>query len=328
MKKLPLISLVLVIALGACMPRNVDKIRDFATKFAAAANAADTDSVRLLYPSFPIDVKPDTLSVANMTIEQTSDSLFNIVFSPRQSLTVKFAGDDKIIVTDSRGIAVFGADDIELLKKEGKWNAGLSDVKIALAISEVRKKREKPTSPDLKFFNVHGPVQTLKITTYRNDLDYFRGTRAGTYEFDSEGNWTNYGVFGITRVRKDANGCIQALVVVDEDYDMTTICNYYWENGVPVSYGYLPKGDFVQDKGTFEYDKDGVIVAEKGEYERNFNVPYEIIYLNFKTDDRGNWIECDYRSTITDAYTGRYKSENKAGKIQREITYFEEPVQQ
>lgn len=182
--------------------------------------------------------------------------------------------------------------------------------------------RQSVGNPDLAFFNVHGPVKTLTVTSDRKDeLEYCWGFRKGKYTFDAKGNWSNYKANKITELKRDTLGMIEDIVWIDKIDEKTTIDRYSWREFRPVGFEYIPTGAFTLDEGTFTY-ADGNIVKESGVYERQFKVNYAIVYSNFELDEQGNWISCDFESSIPDAKKDENKTDTSTGKIKRVITYY------
>lgn len=129
------------------------------------------------------------------------------------------------------------------------------------AVAEIKAEAEQAplVTPDLTFFQLHGPVK--KMTMYEN-----------TYEFDENGNLTKVnGESASDYYYRDSKGRISS-----EEIEIHT--EYYWDSESPIGCNVRMIGDI-----SYTYDDKGFIVKEEGGM-GNFTYTYDRI------DEFGNWV--------------------------------------
>ena len=143
-----------------------------------------------------------------------------------------------------------------------------------------------PTTPDLAFFGLHGPVKQLKE-------DFL------VYEFDEKGNLTKHnGEFTFSRDQ-------QGRIVKMNGYENHV--TYLWDAERPVGSEAAAEGMMLQE--SYTYDERGFVVKIK--HTADGEVSYETLTYS-GLDPHGNWTQ---RSSEGYEY-GR-------GSATREIEYYE-----
>lgn len=214
--------------------------------------------------------------------------------------------------------------DAKTAKKKSK--ARTTKPKVTKTPEEIEKEKAF-TSPDLDFFNLHGPVKSVSIkATKMIDPVSQYGYKDGTYTFDAKGNWLNYKKHYVTELKRNNAGQIIAVIMEDDEYDYLSACDYTWEDNEITDYefyntNYSDYGDEPLYSGTYEYS-NGVLTNEEGWYTARETVPYEITFSNFVFDNYGNWTSCVFHCTMPDPYTDQGGTLNSSGTIKRTIKYF------
>lgn len=196
------------------------------------------------------------------------------------------------------------------------------------------KKNNSSSSPDLDFFNLHGPVKELSISvTGDNTCSLFEGwCNAGVYEFDKKGNWINPGLYkrdlnghdineGVYRVERNDNGQIIKFIFTEEGLKDWHDCEEFnWEGD------YLTKFHLYGYEGSLHYRNNVISLVELEHYYTQFPMLDIIRLSNFEFDDNGNWISCDWQQSVAyDTSDSNYEAipfTNNSGKMLRQIYYY------
>lgn len=219
------------------------------------------------------------------------------------------------------------AADAKTARKRSK--SGATKTAITKTPEEIEKEKAF-TSPDLDFFNLHGTVKsvTIKVTArgYWPTSQY--GYKAGTYDFDTKGNWVNYQQNDVTRLKRNNEGQIIAVILKNKQDDSLEAYDYRWKNNVILDYksyntNYSEYGNEPTDSGSFEYSH-GVLIREKGlcMYYFNYFVDYKTTFSHFVYDAYGNWISCKVHCAVPEPYSDRGKIVKSSGTIKRTIEYY------
>ena len=333
-----LLVLVALIFLNSCGSKPEEKVHDFAVRFADFVNASQKDSVEKYYPGFQFSDSLSILPMGDILVQpEETEGEFLVVYSPKFSMKVKIDKDGDITVENSKGIFAYPENQIELARKEGNWNDEVSDIQKREIIAKTLEKRKSFTSPDLDFFNLHGPVKSMTVSVSpKNSFSsiYLWGYMAGwdssqTYTFDEEGVWSNYNKFRIAKIKRNDQGQIislhEALHPDDEEVD-PTVRKYFW-NGNKLSRARYDWSTYTGwENAQFSYKND-LIVEEKGVYSNTSDdVKYVISFKDFQTDGFGNWTNCSWTLSKTapdyENNPERDKTTYSSGNLIRKITYY------
>ena len=184
------------------------------------------------------------------------------------------------------------------------------------------------SSPDLDFFNVHGPVKELRISYTGVEDGLFGGwCNPGVYKFDKNGRWTNplevsVGSFEkVYKVERNDKGQIVKFILsenkneVDDWHFWET---FEWKNNCLSEFSYYPQ------EGHFHYLDGNISLIELGHAYTQYSMEDIIRFSDFEFDEQGNWISCTWRETVTydtDGDPGIPPTYNN-GMMKREILYY------
>ena len=180
------------------------------------------------------------------------------------------------------------------------------------------------TSPDLDLFNVHGPVKELTISyqDLDDDDDLFEGLyQPGIYKFDSQGKWTNPQAYKIER--NDRGQIVKFVLSDEEEYadDWHFWEEFEWKNN------YLSHHSLYPNEVSIHYLDNNISLIEVTHGYTQYPMEDIIRLSDFEYDERGNWISCNWRQTIS-YDTSDYPSVPaispiySSGTIKRKITYY------
>ena len=188
------------------------------------------------------------------------------------------------------------------------------------------------SSPDLDFFNLHGHVKQLTIsyTGLEDGESLFDGWyNPGTYCFDQKGLWINPGVFeykdgkwvnpGIYKLERNEKGQIIKFYFTKEGLEDWHFCeNFSWMANT------LDFFSLYSTAGTIGYSDNLIANIELDHSYTQYPMEDKITFSNWKFDEQGNWISCEWSQTIS------YNTEDEdpippvknSGLIIRKIIYF------
>lgn len=108
---------------------NRQMVEAFIDKFVGYVNGNQLDSINAVFPSANFEaVTP--LGSESYSIDENGDGTFKVSFGENQWIAVSQSGDGVITVTDSKSIATFPNDKVNIAKKTGMWDESLSDIKL------------------------------------------------------------------------------------------------------------------------------------------------------------------------------------------------------
>ena len=316
--------IILLVTMASCGPKPEEQVKEFAVRFADFVNTNQKDSVQEYYPEFILSDSLVNVGVSGISVNQiANEGTYTIEYSPETSLIVKIDKEGNIIVEKSKGLIAFSPDQKELLRKSDRWEDDLTDIEISKLLAEENEKRNSFTSPDLDFFNLHGPVKEMTVSMSSSKDEYGYETSPygsfwlwnGKYLFNEEGEWINYKTFDVLNIKRNSEGYIVDLFFppLYDDGSKYDKSNYTWKSNL------LSKVSDPWDWANFSYS-DGVpstfnytICPGEGHGYWNIN------FTDYQYDDLGNWISCSWAGKYHDDYgdTGKAK-----GNVKRELNYF------
>lgn len=188
------------------------------------------------------------------------------------------------------------------------------------------------SSPDLDFFNLQGHVKqvSLSYTGLEEGESLFDGwSNPGTYYFDQNGLWTNPGVYefndgkwvnpGIYKLDRNDKGQISKFYFTKEGLEDWHFCeDFNWSDNDLIFFS------LYGTEGTISYKNNLVSTIQLEHAYSQYPMEDEIKFSNWKFDEQGNWISCEWTQTIS------YDAEDEdpippvknSGLIIREIIYF------
>lgn len=320
MRKIYLIySLILVAFLFSCNSKN-EELKLFSQNFAEKAMANQIDSLISMYPALE---NIDSISVVgyepqNIKITKGKEGIYKVELSPSVSLNIKYENGQPIIV-DSYGLFVYPENIYEIAKNYNLFDNGESDLNINSVVQEKILPYINFVTPDLSFFNIRGHVKTMIWdNTPRNSFCYtpwqtFWGWDA-TYEFNEKGEWTNAKNMRmspyetILDIRRNLENQISKIIYPGE-YGEDEIV-YTWENNI------LKRFYSTGTKGEYLY-QDTILSSIDYKYSNTeFDIPAKIVLSDFKFDNIGNWISCNFVTTTKET------KRKIIGEITRKIEYY------
>lgn len=196
---------------------------------------------------------------------------------------------------------------------------------VTCAVISANAQNNDFTSPDLDFFNIHGPVKELIISyTGLDDENRYGGpidawSEPGLYKFDTRGKWTNPNVYKVERNNK---GQIVKLIFSEEGLEDWHYCREFeWKGNQLFSFS-----QYALD-GEFHY-LDNVISSIELFHGYTIDIIEDNIkFSGFVYDDKGNWISCKWNQKIShlideDTLDPDEPPTYKSGTMIREITYY------
>ena len=316
--------IILLITMASCGPKPEEQVKDFAVKFGDFVNTNQKDSIQKYYPDFELTDSLATVPVGNITVNPgNTEGVYLAEFSSETFITVKLKKDGKISILESKGVFSFPEQHVELAQKENKWENNLSDIQKRNIITEALGNRNSFTSPDLDFFNLHGPVKEMTVSISSSKDEYGYETQPyggfwlgdGKYLFNEEGEWINYKASNILNIKRNSDGYIVDIFLppLYDDGSKYDKSNYVWKSNL------LSKVTDPWDWGNFSFI-DGVLSSF------NYTICpgeghgyWDINFTDYQFDNLGNWISCTWTGKYHDDYgdTGKAK-----GKVKRVLKYF------
>ncbi len=178
-------------------------------------------------------------------------------------------------------------------------------------VEENRVDPNQTSTPDLLFNDLHGRVKSVT-------------TQSGIIEFDALGNMTTASNQTLTR---DGRGYIIGSEIYDVD-NSTIFTNYKfdgtrytgWEYGWKNEPANIPPN--ITQTCTYSYNSAGFLSKITIIHDSAERV---IEYSNYQTDNHGNWISRDLRSTLyyNDNYTGETLQDTDTDTETRSIAYYD-----
>ena len=169
-------------------------------------------------------------------------------------------------------------------------------------------KRVNRVTPDLAFFNLHGPVKTLK------DED------GKTWEFTPEGNLKTTP----SNFTRDSKGYIVMETVDSEEWHFFNEKRYFRYNDKMQIYHIDLDGYEGGGKIDYTYDSRGLVVRDHTEYEYDELTIYKAKYTYTNIDKYGNWTTRNWIVYDTsDGEEASFENSLYDGTEYRTITYYE-----
>ena len=202
--------------------------------------------------------------------------------------------------------------DSELLKKE-RDKAALCD-----SLRRDSIERRQFTSPDLVFFDLHGPVKSVQLDYEVSHLFY---GAPQLLEFNELGQWKCPDKTGRGQTvvyTRTAAGNLVRIGSPEEDFYSTSgnvaaqafSYSYKWHGGRLAE---------MSPNTVFSYDDSGNLVREVARA-RDSEEKSVTTYSEYEYDDMGNWVKRHWRSSYTaDSYSD---AEEESGYETRVITYY------
>lgn len=140
MKKIIYASAIIAsMAMVSCGGSEMKRATAFAIDVATKVSNNQKDSVVMLYPDA---VKADSLALSftaeNVTIKPNEAmNSFVADFGDGKELIFDKVGEDKLVVTSSKGLFAYPANDVEFAKKTGMWDKSLNDAELADRMVEI-----------------------------------------------------------------------------------------------------------------------------------------------------------------------------------------------
>ena len=199
---------------------------------------------------------------------------------------------------------------------------------ISLLVCSCGANGDEFSSPDLDFFNVHGPVKELKISYDGVENGLFGGwCNPGVYKFDKNGCWINPSEFSVGsfekvyKVERNDKGQIVKFILsenkneVDDWHFWET---FEWENN------YLSEFSHYPEEGHFHYLDGKISLIELGHGYTQYPMEDIIRFSDFEYDEQGNWVSCTWRETVTYDTDGdpAIPPTYSSGKMKRKILYY------
>ncbi len=184
---------------------------------------------------------------------------------------------------------------------------------VAVSTAEINTR----VTPDLAFFNLHGPVKTLK------DED------GKTWEFTPEGNLKTTP----SNFTRDSEGYI-VMKTVDLGEEVPNVLTYKYNDKMQIYHMDLD-GYELGGRRYLIYDDSGIVIGEYSEYEYDELTVNMTKYVYTKTDKYGNWITRNWSITSISYDTGEGEKPSfkptgnpifegiETGTHYRTITYYE-----
>lgn len=333
MKKLiPLLISLTLVALAACGPKPEDQVKNFAQIFARNAAKNQLDSLSLVYPdisnadSVGLKYSPDNVKVLPLDDEGIN---FRIRYNPETTIEIIRKKNGAIKVIESKGLFLFPDTLVKLAENWGLWNNKLNDVQLSKIIKEQVLPKLEFKSPDLDFFNLHGPVKSMAISYIGGDGKKYPWLNVwgwkGNYEFSEEGEWINPKEVS-PRFQKIERDTAQKIIKIQLGFNPRLggfeEASYHWDNGRPVSFILIgPEGY----RGKFEYEEENISGVENEPY-NPYDIYYEIVensvLSEYEYDSMGNWISCKWVYRYNENIDGNINKGSKSGTMSREITYY------
>lgn len=322
MKKSFFLSVLFVLLAVSCGQKPEEQVQEFAVKFGDFVNTSRKDSIQKYYPEFLESDSLTTLPIGDIAVHpESTEGEFSVVYSPKTSLTVKIDKDGKILVKASKGLFVFPENQIELVQKEDNWNEDLLDIQKRDIISQTIEKRNSFTSPDLDFFNLHGPVKSMKVSyTGKDNYGYNLSPYGwfllweGNYDFNEEGEWTNYKKFDFLKIVRNSNNQIINIYeppLYDDGtpYDIT---KYFWDGNHP------NRCDGPFDEAKYSYENNVFSKVSFTVSPGDGTGYWNISFTDYQFDDLGNWISCSWSGN----YHYYEERSSSKGTVSRQIEYY------
>ena len=169
-------------------------------------------------------------------------------------------------------------------------------------------KRVNRVTPDLAFFNLHGPVKTLKEEDGK------------TWEFTPEGNLKTTP----SNFTRDSKGYIVMETVDSEEWHFFNEKRYFRYNDKMQIYHIDLDGYEGGGKIDYTYDSRGLVVRDHTEYEYDELTIYKAKYTYTNIDKYGNWTTRNWIVYDTsDGEEASFENSLYDGTEYRTITYYE-----
>ena len=128
MKKLVFgITCSLLLVMVACGGGKKEKVKSFADTFAGYVNAGQLDSIKAVYPSVNFDsvahVSTDSVKISD------TDGITRVDFGGGKWIELEYGDSGDITVVNSKGIAAFPEDKLQLAINTGMLNDSTADTK-------------------------------------------------------------------------------------------------------------------------------------------------------------------------------------------------------
>ena len=331
-KKLTPILLLSILILAACGPKPEEQVKRFAMDFAQKASKNQIDTLKSVYP--------DVINADSIALSFNSESIkilpldddginFRIRYSPDASIELIRNKKGEIKVIESRGIFLFPDTLVSLAESWGLWNKKFSDAELSKIIKEQVLPKLKFTSPDLNFFNLHGPVKSMTVSYVGFDGKKYPWLGVwgwkGLYEFNEDGEWLNPKEVSSNFVkitRNDKNQITNIQLPPNSITGGSSEITYNWSNNRPESFVYYTYEGYA---GNFVYQDDlisGIQNSPHNPYEMDYEITEKTILTDFQYDEMGNWISCKCLYRYNEYINGTPNSGSKPGIMNREILYY------
>lgn len=332
MKKIYLILSIIFPILTACGPNPDEQVKKYALFFANEATNNHIQELKKFYPeienadSIALNYNSENIKILPLDNESLN---YRIRFTPETSIEIirKKNGDIKII--ESKGLFVFPDSLINLAKKWSLWNNKLNDLELSYIIKQQVIPKIEFNSPDLDFFNLHGPVKSMTISYVGFDGKKYPWLGVwgwkGEYYFDENGLWINPKEVlpNILKIlRNDSNQINKIELPYNPLFGNNTIISYTWKGNFPESFVFYDYDGF---NGGFIYHERVIAGIENfphNPYETNYEITEKTILEDFKFDDIGNWVTCKCVYIYNEYINGNITEGSKSGTMTREINYY------